>query len=85
MCVERSEDKLKALVLGLRLRLSSLSNKCLCPLSHLANPYLIILVHWALCKTRRGRGLFHATPGQIGSAQVLKDKDLDFLSSTSFQ
>lgn len=43
--MERSEEKLKDLVLGLKLRLSSLSSNYL---SHLTSPHRIIFAQWAL-------------------------------------
>lgn len=48
VCMERPEGKLKHLVLGLRLKLSRLGSRCLCPLSHLTSPHVIILTQWAL-------------------------------------
>lgn len=48
VCMERPEGKLKHLVLGLRLKLSRLGSRYLCPLSHLTSPHVIILTQWAL-------------------------------------
>lgn len=80
--VERSEDKLKDLVLRLKLGLSGLSNKCLYPLSHLTSPHL------CLCPVGfvKNRGLFPATntwSNRISSGP--EGKGLGFPDPTSIQ